>query len=190
MLKSIVHNCFWGWESVLDDTECDYIIKTLKDTKWKPASITEKAVVDKGYRATDVAWRDMMSPLGCTLQAYINAANHYAGWRFDLNYMEKVQLGKYSDEENSFYDWHIDTGRPDNNEEQRKLSISLLLSDPKDFEGGRLEFKGLSKEENNKILPKRGSIIVFPSFLEHRVTPVTKGVRYSAVSWMNGAKFR
>lgn len=189
-MQNITHNTFWHWPSVLTNEECDLIIESAERGKWEPAGVTEKNIIDKSTRTTEIKWLDTMSPLGCLMQAYLNAANHYAGWNYDIRYMEKVQLGKYSEEKNSFYDWHIDTNVPNSNEEQRKLSISLLLSDPKEYEGGRLEFKELTKQQNEKLLPTRGSIIVFPSFIDHRVTPVTKGIRYSAVTWMIGAKFR
>lgn len=195
-MHNITHNTFWHWPSVLTKEECESIIKSaddskwLENNKWKQAGVTEKAIINLELRETKIKWLDTMSPLGCLMQAYLNAANHYAGWNYDIRYMEKVQIGKYSEEENSFYDWHIDTSVPNSNEEQRKLSISLLLSDPKEYEGGRLEFKELTKEQNEKLLPTRGSIVVFPSFIDHRVTPVTKGIRYSAVTWMIGNKFK
>lgn len=184
------HNDYWHWNNILTKQECENIINNLNDKRFKPAGIEEDNHIDTSIRETEIVWQDVMSPLGCILQAYINAANYYAGWRYDLRYMEKVQIGKYSKEKESFYDWHIDSAPPDNNEEQRKLSISVLLSDPKDFEGGKLVFKNLDENNNNKILSSQGSIVVFPSYMEHKVTPVTKGERYSAVSWMVGPKFR
>lgn len=185
----ITHNTFWYWDSVLDKKECEFILKNIDNKKFQPAGITKDNKVDENTRVTDIYWLDVFSTVGCVLQAYINAANHYAGWDFKLRYMEKVQIGKYTEDKDSFYDWHIDTNVPDQNQEQRKLSIALLLSDPKDFEGGKLELKELDKEQNNKILKTQGSIVVFPSFMEHKVTPVTKGTRYTAVSWMSGPKF-
>ena len=186
----INHNDYWHWNNVLNKQECENIINNLNDKRFKPAGLDNDNHVDTSVRETEVVWQDVMSPIGCILQAYVNAANHYANWNYNLRYMERVQIGKYSEEKESFYDWHIDSAPPDNNEEQRKLSISVLLSDPKDFEGGKLKFKNLDEEENNKILATQGSIVVFPSYISHKVTPVTKGERYSAVSWMVGPKFR
>lgn len=186
----INHNSFWHWNNVLNKQECENIINNLHDERFKPAGLDVDNYINKDIRETEIVWLDVMSPIGCLLQAYVNAANHYAEWQFDVRYMEKVQIGKYSEEKESFYDWHIDTGIPDNNQEQRKLSISVLLSDPKEFKGGKLQFEDLDEEENNKILTTQGSIVVFPSYMRHRVTPVTKGERYSAVSWMVGNKFR
>jgi PKHD-type hydroxylase len=84
------------------------------------------------------------------------------------------------------------------NSKIRKLSFSCQLSDPNDYEGGELEF-AIPEIINSKIkintfsvkefLPK-GSIIVFPSYIWHRVKSVTKGVRYSLVSWVLGYPFK
>jgi PKHD-type hydroxylase len=68
---------------------------------------------------------------------------------------------------------------------QRKISASLLLNDGSDYEGGDLII--LDEIAKNK---KQGTIIVFPSFMAHSVTPVTKGIRYTAVCWMNGPKWK
>jgi predicted 2-oxoglutarate/Fe(II)-dependent dioxygenase YbiX len=73
------------------------------------------------------------------------------------------------------------------NGEQRKLSCVILLNDSTEFEGGCLRIKEV---ESNNLLVKKGSIIVFPSFLEHTVTPVAKGVRYTAVTWASGPAFK
>jgi PKHD-type hydroxylase len=79
------------------------------------------------------------------------------------------------------------------NKKIRKLSVSVLLSDPKDFKGGEFEFdfrnhdpKDKENKQVAKELNKKGSMIVFPSFIWHRVKPVTKGVRYSLVLWYLG----
>ena len=82
------------------------------------------------------------------------------------------------------YNWHMDSKAPVNNE-QLKLSISILLNE--NFEGGGLEIES-NKDEN--VLKYQGDIIVFPSFLQHRVLPVTAGTRYTAVSWAYGPTFR
>jgi PKHD-type hydroxylase len=113
-------------------------------------------------------------------------ANQSAEWGYSLSSQENTQLGRYKSTDEGYYDWHIDATPPENGI-QRKLSISILLNDPSEFEGGILQFKGV---EDQNVLAKQGSIIVFPSFIEHKVTPVTKGVRYSAVTWASGPSFR
>ena len=91
-----------------------------------------------------------------------------------------------------FYNWHKDVS-VNNNTPHRKLSISVNLSDPKDYEGGDLEMKNYWGSQDLKMptheLRKQGTVIVFPSMLMHRVTEVKKGTRYSLVQWYSGPQF-
>ena len=96
----------------------------------------------------------------------------------DFPILTKYEIGGH-------YDWHIDTGNSFSN---RKLSFSIQLSDSNDYEGGDLEFlNSVTKKED---LRKKGCIIIFPSFLAHKITPVTKGVRLSLVGWIHGETYK
>lgn len=110
-------------------------------------------------------------------------ANKYYG--FDLNgFFEPLQLASYSIEDH--FDWHLDFGV--GHSSKRKLSIVIQLSDTNDYEGGDLEF-----QINNKTVKaprSKGTAIIFPSFIRHRVTKITKGTRYSLVGWVSGNPFR
>lgn len=68
----------------------------------------------------------------------------------------------------------------------RKLSLSIQLSPPYDYSGGQLEFQNIDSPADRGI----GSLIAFPSFIQHRVTPVDSGVRSSLVVWVHGKPFR
>ena len=138
------------------------------------------------------------------IQPYVHNANANAGWNFQWDYSEACQFTKY--EKGQFYDWHCDSwNRPYVRENSnasdhgkiRKLSVTVSLSDPKDYKGGELEFDFRDKDPDKKpnirkcteILPK-GSLVVFPSFVWHRVCPVKKGSRYSLVIWNLGWPFK
>lgn len=137
------------------------------------------------------------------IQPYIHIANEKAGWNFDWNFSESCQFTKYG--VNQYYGWHCDSweipyNRPNDLNSHgkiRKLSVTCSLSDPSEYEGGELEFNFNNPEKNKKqnikkcteILP-RGSIVVFPSFVWHRVCPVFKGTRYSLVIWNLGYPYR
>jgi len=186
LMNTIVNYAYWAWEGALSKKFCDAALAEVDWATAKPGEVTTSEAVDLNYRRTDVVWQDFMHPLGCIARTYIESANQQAGWGYSLSDQEPTQIGRYKSSDKGHYDWHIDAGAPMNGL-QRKLSFVMLLSDPSEFEGGELQFRGM---EDWKILPKQGSIVVFPSFIEHRVTPVTKGVRYSAVSWVHGPSFK
>jgi PKHD-type hydroxylase len=178
----MLNNAYWIYESVLDKDFCNYVVNSLK---WEDANIALTTTSDApkpSERITNVIWQPNNTPIGCVLQFYVSHANYSAGWNFDVQSFEQIQMSEYKD--NGHYDWHMDSGTPVNGI-QRKLSCSILLNDPSEFEGGELELKN-----SGPAGLKQGSIIVFPSFLEHRVTAVTSGTRYSAVSWAKGPAFR
>jgi hypothetical protein len=117
---------------------------------------------------------------------YIGIANKNI-WEYDLNLLESIQITLYN--EGGHYAWHSDYGTSKNKDFTRKLSASLLVTDPLEYEGGDLEFV----DYHNNIIkaPKqKGTIIVFDSRIPHRVTPVTMGRRVSLVTWMYGPKLR
>lgn len=180
-------NSYWLWENVMDDAFCKYV---LDGADWSKSAKGTYAKKD-GYndhpdvRDTDVLFYEWNHPLSCVLQYYILQANRYAGWLYQVDDFQNVQLGRYT--EGGHYNWHKDTAVPNENGTQRKLSAVLLLNEQPEYEGGLLELKD---SDNTTPMTKKGSIIVFPSFLEHRVTPVTKGERFTAVCWAIGPTFR
>jgi len=187
-MSTLVNYAYWKWDAVLSKEFCRSALEQIDWATAETATIggNAKHIVDLKTRRTDLIWQDPMQPMGCIARAYMDQANQAAGWGYSFNSQENTQFGRYKSTDEGHYDWHMDAGPPQNGI-QRKLSISILLSDPSDFEGGELQFKGM---EDQKILTKQGSIVVFPSFIEHKVTPVTKGVRYSAVTWASGPSFR
>lgn len=104
---------------------------------------------------------------------------------FDLSGMEQgLQFTRYS-APGEHYQWHIDRGF---SMATRKLSLTLQLSDPADYEGGDLELQ--FGNEPIKASRDRGAMTFFPSWALHRVTPVTNGVRRSLVCWVSGPPFK
>ena len=116
-------------------------------------------------------------------------------YNFDINGYESFQYTVYHGKEKGKYDFHQDTimgkNLPSDMYECRKLSVTFLLNDPKkDFKGGDFQINS-GEEKNAESIPmNKGDIIIFPSFLIHRVAPVTKGTRKSIVVWVLGPKFR
>jgi PKHD-type hydroxylase len=209
-------NEYYYFLGALDKKTCNRIIKSRNKGLEKGSieegdsvEITDKEgrksrkyehLVNKKKRECDIAWindqwiYDLIWP-------YMEEANAQAGWGYDIKAAESAQITRYK--KGGFYVFHND-GRSDNlsayNRPQnnflhgnvRKLSMSILLND--DYEGGDFEFAMLDpvgkKVTKTPDFNKLGSIIVFPSFMMHRVKPVTKGVRYSLVSWFLGPPFK
>ena len=170
------------FDKALSSEFCELAITSTAWAKADEAKLdkVEGHIIDEKQRITELVWEELLSPIGCVLQTYLSEANKI--WGYDVRRMEKVQMSRYK--EGGFYDWHMDSKAPVNNE-QRKLSIVALLND--EFSGGTLE---LATNQGENVLKSKGDIVVFPAFLNHRVNPVTKGVRYTAVSWAYGPTFR
>jgi len=170
-----------------------YIIYKIENTKplldlAKELPLVEGQVQNKeghnikhSSRKTDVGFFPKGSLIEEFIDTYIELANQY--YKFKLSGAEKVQFGVYR--EGHFYDWHRDYKKEGYH---RKLSVSVMLND--DFEGGDLEIQELWGNRTCTIPKKAGTIVIFPSMLRHRVTPVTKGVRYSLVRWYSGPEFK
>ena len=140
------------------------------------------------------------------IHPFIHEANKTAGWNFDWDFSESCQFTKYG--VGQHYGWHCDSwdkpyDKPNDLNSHgkiRKLSVTVSLSDPSEYEGGNLEFDfrndfDFDRNRKHKIkecteIRPRGSIIVFPRFVWHRVNPVTRGTRYSLVIWNLGLPFR
>ena len=112
-----------------------------------------------------------------------NEANNHL-WDFNLSHAgEVIQYTEYPPD-GGHYDWHIDCGH--NMQAQRKISITVQLND--DYEGGELQlWRG---QEPATALKEKGTVVIFPSYMLHRIAPVTKGVRNSLVLWIGGDHYR
>lgn len=115
------------------------------------------------------------------LRAVTKANNEY--YNFEIKGItHEIQLLHYKETDQGFYDWHVDIG--DKQTASRKLSISIMLSDENDYEGGDLIINNNGIEV--KSIKEKGSINMFPSYMLHTVTPVTKGNRWVLVVWIHG----
>jgi hypothetical protein len=120
--------------------------------------------------------------IGATLTAIGLNVNHDF-WQYDITHSNQAEFLMY--DVKGKYETHVDTFHARSNE-TRKLTILVFLND--DFEGGKFYLS----VEHNRIYPPqgKGTVIVFPSFMPHGVEPVTKGMRYSIVTWMVGPYFK
>lgn len=139
------------------------------------------------YRISEVSWIDETEETSWIYEKIANYAKiaNKEMWNFDIwNFQDPLQFTKYEGN-GGHYDWHADLGPGISN---RKLSCVLQLSSPEEYDGGVLQ---MNPGGNIIEVPKSlGTICFFPSFLLHRVTPLSSGVRKSLVTWLCGANFR
>lgn len=122
-----------------------------------------------------------------------SAAREFFGYETWVGGTEAIQYTEYNYDENSdikdHYDWHIDSNLRSPMPFDRKVSFSLQLTAENEYKDCNLEFS-MGDWEDNPIYRQRGTLIMFPSFLTHRVTPITGGTRKALVGWCRGPKFR
>ena len=143
--------------------------------------------LDTKKRTTTISWIPFkeMQPMYDQINEFIQKANRNHFGFEDIQITEQAQFTEYP--EGGFYDWHMDTDVNMQHEPPvRKISLSVLLSPENQFEGGDLELIAPGK----RVKLKQGHAIIFASFLNHRVAPVTRGVRQSLVMWFGGEPFK
>ena len=189
------------YRDVLSEKVRNKIKRTARKYSYSKASIRNsdltEAKKDNKVRNTDVAWSNdrYLYDLFCPL---VRNANEQAGWKYDLDWFETVQIAKYK--KNQHYAWHTDGGgdhfgaytEGDNHKGKvRKVSCVSILSNG--YTGGDLELALQKQDGENLILRPEmevGDVIVFPSYVFHRSTPISKGTKYSAAMWCLGPPFR
>ena len=142
---------------------------------------------DTKKRVTTISWLPFkeMAPMYHDLNIFIQKCNENHFGFGDIRITENAQFTEYP--EGGFYDWHMDCDVNMQHEPPvRKISMTLLLNDPSEFEGGDLELMAPGKYAELK----QGHAMCFASFLNHRVNKVRRGVRQSLVVWFGGKPFR
>ena len=182
-------NISWvALENIFTDQELDEIV--VQGNRVKKTSGTVNGSISD-YRVCDIAWlksdeteSDFDWVYATLTDAIKKVNNEY--FQFDLTHLTALQFTVYDGKNNSNYQKHMDLGRPFPN---RKLSFSIQLSDDNEYTGGDLRFHYIKTQP--EIAPRtRGKIIFFPTWTVHDVTPVTQGIRYSLVGWVNGPNFK
>ncbi len=195
---------YWLFEGALSSKDRDKIKRTASKSGYSNATIhadgQNPSVVknpDAETRKSGITFIDQ-EYIYDLLCPYILGANQSAGWNFDLDWFEPVQIARYERDEH--YTWHRDGGSDAHHSYKsggniigkvRKLSLVAKLSNS--YTGGDLQFsvQGIRADpERLDVDMKIGDVIVFPSFVFHRSAPVTKGIKYSATMWSLGSPFK
>jgi len=149
--------------------------------------IDSKKETNLKIRKSFVSWilPNMLPPAFDRIQSAVNSVNTNFFNFTPVTIRENAQFTVY--DKKGHYNWHMDSNVSFKDQPfVRKVSMSVLLNDPKEFTGGKLEFVS----DGHVMELNRGEAVFFASFINHRVTPVTKGIRKSLVMWFNGEPLR
>lgn len=190
---SFENDLVYNWvhfENFLSKKECDDIIEHGKNLNLKDALINhdkELGVLDTTIRESKIAWITPNPDTEFLYRRLIDVIQdgNSQYFNFDIHALdETIQFTEYNAPSGK-YDMHIDKhflGKV------RKLSVIIQLTDPSEYEGGDVE---IIYKKDPDIMPKsRGGMILFPSYMVHRVSPVTSGTRHSLVCWVSGKPFK
>lgn len=174
---------------VFSPSDCARIVEMAEASGLDQAGLV-RGETDESIRRARIAWLDDQGEGAWVFQRVVETVieanrNHFG---FDLTeFAERLQVAVYEGADRGRFDWHSDSG-DGRLAGKRKLTFVAQLSDPADYEGGALELNPAGRAE---ALPRgQGEAVLFPSFVLHRVTPVTRGVRRSLTIWVHGPEFR
>jgi PKHD-type hydroxylase len=191
---------WYHFHGAIEPFEVQYILDYTKRLPWQEGTVGHgggQSVVRKSTRNSNIKWipnepitRWLFDRIAmCVLRSNKDC------FHFDLPnepylHFENLQFTEYKAKGEQHYDWHTDNNWITNYPASwdRKVSVVVQLTDPSKYEGGRLELEGNLIPEGKFCNP--GDMVIFPSFLKHRVTGVTKGTRHSLVTWISGPRFK
>jgi PKHD-type hydroxylase len=176
--------------AVFDRCEIQQLMSEARARRWSPAEVSRPGEIDAGYRSAQLSWLHPREA-GWVFErlATVVAEINPRVFGFDLaGFHDPLQLTRYDASSRGHYDWHTDRGTLVNGRPSRKLTVVVQLTPGSEYDGGDLEF--LIGREPLRAARESGTVAVFPSFVLHRVTPVTRGSRLSLVGWVVGPKFR
>lgn len=173
----------------LTPAECDGLTALCAAAPMREAGLVRGAVAQHIRRA-EVSWLDDLPAAAWVMDRMMRlvAAANRDSFGFDLTeFAESPQVARYGAERAGHFDWHSDIGAGAL-AAKRKLTVVVQLSDPAVYDGGVLDL--WPDSQTRQVAKGQGLAVVFPSFVLHRVTPVTTGVRWSLTLWSHGPDFR
>lgn len=187
--NNVNHFNYYYFTNVFTEQEIEQIIEVGESqSKIKATTVGEDASQqESGYRVSDIAWLSNNPKTNWVFDRIADLAikANSEMWNFDIwDFQDDLQYTTYYGN-GGHYDWHADLGVGISN---RKLSVVLQLSNPDEYEGGDLQMNTGGSIIN--VPREKGLICFFPSFVLHRVTPLSSGLRRSLVTWLCGANLR
>lgn len=150
---------------------------------------TEASTFNNGgdeIRKSKVSWIKDVRILNL-LHDFVDIANKNT-FKVNIHKQAQMQFTEYLASEGGHYNWHHDIDWNRNDGFDRKLSVTVQLSNYDEYEGGDFTFSEC--ESPNKEAKEKGTVLIFPSYLQHKVSPITKGTRRSLVAWFEGPKWQ
>ena len=176
---------FHIWQSALSKEQIIEILNLVDNNSLLNAPVFSSSKSIQKKRSSKIYWINE-SWVQKLLWEYILEANKKT-FHVDVINKSEIQFTEYRSHEGGKYDWHHDVNWNAQEGLDRKLSISIQLSDKTDYLGGDFEFEEINSSMDFKGI---GTIIIFPSYLRHRVTVVTSGTRRSLVAWFYGPSWK
>ncbi len=188
---------YYWFKAGLSEAEVDKVINLASELPEAERATTIGSEDGGSTRSSMVKWIPQTNEWDWLYQRMMKLSEEANGalWKFDLRTaLESIQYTEYYASENGHYDWHQDIG-PGELPSRRKVSITIQLSESDEYEGGELMLctgsDGTGQLDNVNNCPRgKGVAVLFPSYMMHRVSPVTKGVRRSLVLWVGGSHYR
>jgi PKHD-type hydroxylase len=179
-------NYYW-FENGFTTQEIDTIVNGSLEYEFQKAIIMDEGNTDK-FRKSNIKWLPFDSKWEWVIDkimSQVTEANKTI-WNFDLkSIIDNIQYTEYEGN-GGHYDWHLDIGP--GSISHRKISITIQLSDPEEYVGGDLQI--MTGSEYTTVPRGKGTVVIFPSFLLHRVVPLTSGNRKSLVLWVGGDHYK
>lgn len=171
---------------LLTPEECNEIVRN--STRWVEGTVRKfgQFITHRQFRSVQICNEGISEQLEDQIFRTVFLTNS-SSYRYHLegyNKKDPPLVFKYSADREDHYVWHTDSMDGDS---VRKLSFTIQLTDPADYDGGDLEFM---PAVTDKTIRAQGTITIFPSYMVHRVSPVTRGVRHTIVGWIYGPDFR
>jgi PKHD-type hydroxylase len=169
--------------------ECDRIVDAGQTVDATEALLVGQTR-DHNLRRADLVWLDEVAGMGWVMDRMIDLVRKSNAVRFDFDlreFAESPQVAHYNASREGHFAWHADIGDGPL-ARKRKLTIVVQLSASGEYDGGNLEVRPSAQIETADRA--QGSVMIFPSFHLHQVTPVTRGARNSLTVWAHGPVFR
>lgn len=182
------------YEKILDERICDVLLEYCNALEKTPGLIHTKSKINLNYRKNLVGFFPEHHWMMGVFHHYATIQN-FVKWKYDLGGSAPIQYAEYS--QGHYYKWHADSSgmSVSNVDKVRKITCILQLTDGSKFEGGDLELRlGIDTEYikvfSIKEMRNKGSLIVFPSSISHRVTEIDNGTRKTLTGWILGMPFK